>query len=346
MPYLSVIMPVYGVEKYVSQAIESVISQTFQDWELLIVNDGTKDRSREIAHSYEIKDSRIKIIDKENGGLSDARNVGLLHAKGRYVHFFDSDDYINSNYYLDMINSISTNEQQLEPDVLVSGYVVEFQDLQGQVLSKQSRILAAESVEDIVDEKILDFVENFFSYAWNKFFKNDFLKSKQLFYQKGLYSIEDMEFMRRFVGFAPKIKLCVSDGYNYVNRERITLGRCYNRDMVAFNTRKINILRELLSFFLVDKNVVEQIIRKRYIKIFDFLFHSLFFYAHDLKRKKCCEEISYILNCDELYKTIYDAEVQTYRYMILKQLIVKKRVFMIYCFYKTIKLKKKFHSVS
>lgn len=87
MPELSVVMPVYGVELYIAKAIESVMKQTFSSWELIVVNDGTKDRSREIAKQYEAGDSRIKVYDKENGGLSDARNFGLKLATGKYIHF-------------------------------------------------------------------------------------------------------------------------------------------------------------------------------------------------------------------------------------------------------------------
>ncbi len=338
MPYLSVVMPVYGVEKYIATAIESVLSQKFQDWELLIINDGTKDRSREIAHSYEIKDTRIKIIDKENGGLSDARNVGLLYAKGKYVHFFDSDDYIGNDYYLDMVNSISKKELSGEPDVIVSGYIVESQDADGKVLSRQSRRKKANFIDEIAKTEILDFVENYFTYAWHKFFKVDFLKANHLFYQKGLYSIEDIEFMKRFVGCKPTVGLCYSDGYYYVNRARVSLGRCYNREIVDFNAKKNSYLKEILSFIIDSPIDVEKNIQKRYISVFGFLFHSLFFYTQPMKKDKYYEEIRYILNCDELYRTIDVAEANTFKYWILKVLIKRKRTGLIFQFYRILKL--------
>lgn len=86
-PGISIIMPVYGVEKYLADAIESVLAQSYQDWELLIVNDGSTDNSYTIAKEYELKDVRITVFNKENGGLSDARNYGLQYAKGEYIHF-------------------------------------------------------------------------------------------------------------------------------------------------------------------------------------------------------------------------------------------------------------------
>lgn len=96
---ISVIIPVYGVEKYIAQCLESVINQTYKNLEIIVVNDGTKDRSAEIAKEYAAKDSRIKVYDFENGGVSIARNRGLEIATGDYISYIDSDDWIDSDYY-------------------------------------------------------------------------------------------------------------------------------------------------------------------------------------------------------------------------------------------------------
>ena len=95
MPKVSVIVPVYGVEKYVSKCIESVLNQTYSGWELILVDDGSPDRSGAICDEYAQKDCRIKVIHKENGGVSSARNVGLDNAKGDWVTFIDGDDWID-----------------------------------------------------------------------------------------------------------------------------------------------------------------------------------------------------------------------------------------------------------
>ena len=94
MPKLSVIMPVYNTAKYLSRAIDSVLSQTFSDFELILVNDGSKDNSLEICRAYEQKDARVKVIDKENGGAGSARNAGVAASYGEFVAFPDSDDWI------------------------------------------------------------------------------------------------------------------------------------------------------------------------------------------------------------------------------------------------------------
>lgn len=97
MPVISVIVPVYNVETYLAQCIESILSQTFEDFELLLVDDGSKDRSGEICDVFAAGDTRIRAFHKENGGLSSARNYGIDRANGRYVVFIDSDDYLLEN---------------------------------------------------------------------------------------------------------------------------------------------------------------------------------------------------------------------------------------------------------
>lgn len=99
MPEISVIIPVYNVEQYLRQCIESVVHQTFRDLEILLIDDGSTDSSAAICREYEQQDPRIKVIQKKNGGLSDARNAGLDAATGRYIGFVDSDDYIDPDMY-------------------------------------------------------------------------------------------------------------------------------------------------------------------------------------------------------------------------------------------------------
>ncbi|MEG2489458.1 glycosyltransferase family 2 protein, partial [Anaerorhabdus sp.] len=94
MPKLSVVMPIYNVEEYLPKCIESCLSQTYKDFELFLVNDGSKDNSLDICRTYEQKDTRIHVIDKPNGGLSDARNAGMRVATGEYIYFVDSDDFL------------------------------------------------------------------------------------------------------------------------------------------------------------------------------------------------------------------------------------------------------------
>lgn len=115
---VSVIIPVYNVEKYLKECIESVINQTYKNIEIIIVNDGSTDGSYEICKEYQKKDSRIKLINKKNGGLSDARNVGIVNAKGEYLTFIDSDDIIS----VEFIEKMSNFLQQANIDIVCCRY--------------------------------------------------------------------------------------------------------------------------------------------------------------------------------------------------------------------------------
>ena len=98
MPKVSIIVPVYNTEKYLARCIDSILAQTFTDFELILVNDGSKDNSGKICDEYAQKDSRIVVIHKENGGVSSARNKGIDVAQGEWISFVDSDDWISSDF--------------------------------------------------------------------------------------------------------------------------------------------------------------------------------------------------------------------------------------------------------
>lgn len=110
---ISVVVPIYNVEKYLRECLESIINQTYKNLEIILVNDGSKDASPQICEEYQKKDKRIKVIHKENGGLSDARNQGINIAQGEYITFIDSDDYINKAYIEKLYNAIKENNVKI-----------------------------------------------------------------------------------------------------------------------------------------------------------------------------------------------------------------------------------------
>ena len=117
---ISVIVPVYNVEQYLYKCIDSILSQSFQDFELILVNDGSIDNSARICDEYAQNDKRIRVIHKENGGVSQARNVAISLAIGEYIAFVDSDDYVLPNMYENLVSTaINTNA-----DIVKCGFIV------------------------------------------------------------------------------------------------------------------------------------------------------------------------------------------------------------------------------
>lgn len=116
-PYISIIVPVYKVEQYLSKCIESILSQSFPDWELLLIDDGSPDKSGEICDEYSLKDSRIRVFHKVNGGVSSARNFGLEESEGEWIVFVDSDDWLPKTALNDLY--IASND---ECDIVLGTY--------------------------------------------------------------------------------------------------------------------------------------------------------------------------------------------------------------------------------
>lgn len=119
MPKVSIIVPIYNVGQYLTKCIESLINQTLEDIEIILVDDGATDNSTEICDEYALRDNRIKVIHKQNGGLSDARNTGIDVAKGEYLAFLDSDDWIEPNFYEYLYNVI----QREQADIVQCDYI-------------------------------------------------------------------------------------------------------------------------------------------------------------------------------------------------------------------------------
>lgn len=123
MPLISVIVPVYNVEKYLGKCLDSILDQTFEDFEVLLIDDGSSDRSGEICRRYEEKDERVRYIQKENGGAGQARNYGVNLARGKYISFVDSDDYIDAH----MLGVLYENITKSGADVASCGVYNVFQ---------------------------------------------------------------------------------------------------------------------------------------------------------------------------------------------------------------------------
>lgn len=167
-PLISVIIPVYGVEKYIAQCLDSIINQTYKNLEIIVVNDGTKDRSAEIAKEYATKDSRIKVYDFQNGGLSVARNRGLEIATGDYISYIDSDDWLDTKMYETLLEAAMKNDA----DMVKCGII----ETNGVTEDK----ITFSDIKIINNEQNKAF-ENYFNgmlwtLAWNGLYKNELAK--------------------------------------------------------------------------------------------------------------------------------------------------------------------------
>ena len=180
MPKLSIIMPVYNTEKYLPRSIQSIINQTFKDWELILVNDGSKDNSLEVCKEYEKKDTRIKVIDKENGGAGSARNAGLEAAKGEYIAFPDSDDWLENTTYEICINELCKSNV----DLLLFGEITTVYNDKNDTIEKEIKdFIEAHECKNKEDCRKLwcDIILKYHMNApWNKIYKKSIIEQNNI----------------------------------------------------------------------------------------------------------------------------------------------------------------------
>lgn len=162
-PEISIVVPVYNMEKYLAQALESILGQSFQDWECIVVDDGSKDSSPAICEEYGKRDSRFKIVHKLNGGISSARNAGLRLVSGRYLAFLDSDDWLDSDYLLRLYNLI----EKTGADIVQCGFIKEYTN------SSHVKKLVKDKICFTKEEAMFALLEDTSlpNFVWNKLYK-------------------------------------------------------------------------------------------------------------------------------------------------------------------------------
>lgn len=205
---ISIIIPVYKVEKYLEKCIQSVINQTYENLQIILVDDGSPDNCGKICDEYAKKDHRIEVIHKSNGGLSDARNKGLEIAKGEYIGFVDSDDYIEADMYEVLYNLL----KQYNADVSICNF---YTVSQGKISIKNADngINEYNRIE-ILKEILLD--KNIQSYAWNKLYKKELFDEIKYPIEK---KYEDIGTTFYLLEKCNKVVVTGKSEYYYINRQ-------------------------------------------------------------------------------------------------------------------------------
>lgn len=213
-PKVSVIIPVYGVEKYIRECVESVINQTLKDIEIIVVNDGTKDNSIKIVEEY-LQDKRIKIINKENGGLSSARNVGIKIAVGKYIYNLDADDFIS----LDILEKLYIKAEKESLDVVIFDINFYSDKLKKNIGVWKDTNLKENKVylgEEYLKEY---FLGNGCPAIWNKLWRRNLYIKNKIFHPENISYGEDGSTMTRLMLETKRIGKLNETGYYYRQRE-------------------------------------------------------------------------------------------------------------------------------
>ncbi len=295
MPKISVIIPVYNVEKYLSRCLDSVINQTFSDIEIICINDGSTDNSSKILSEYADRDSRIKIVNQKNSGLSAARNTGLKNMSGQYISFIDSDDWIDTNYYECLLSLMNENDA----DIVSAGIRIVNQ---GYVSDNPTKNL----ITDNFEEKLKNLINGS---VCDKLFKKDLFQNLEFplgrYYEDNIVILQLMH-LSHLVVFTNQVSY-----YYFINQS----GICRSIDKKIMNKKREDrmfFVREIMKFarLFYPKNDTE---------IKNFLIRTI---AGDFISKKS----AYYLEIRNLFGTRYLAKIKL-RKLFSKQFEhIKKKI--------------------
>lgn len=197
---VSVVVPIYNVEKYLGKCVNSLVKQTIDSMEILLIDDGSTDKSGEIAKKFATEYDNVHYFRKENGGLSDARNYGIPKCKGEYISFIDSDDYIE----LDMFERMYEEANEKTADIVSCDYIVEYPEHKKIVCGR----ISAKTEERFFEMKAA---------AWNKIYRTDWLKDLKIIFPKGLV-YEDTAFFCKLIPYIKTVGYVSSPFVHYVQR--------------------------------------------------------------------------------------------------------------------------------
>ena len=210
---LSIIIPVYNVEQYLQNCVQSVLTQTYRDLQVILVNDGSTDSSGVLCDQLAQQDSRIQVVHKVNGGLSDARNAGLKVATGDYVAFLDSDDVYLLNDGLEQLMAVAQAEQ---PDVLLFQAVDVYPHHQNVRKAYDVDYLATHTSTEVFHQLVR--TQSFNMSACFQLARRDLLVEHQIYFEKGLLS-EDVDWSLRLWRYVNKVRAINLPLYGYQHRE-------------------------------------------------------------------------------------------------------------------------------
>jgi len=234
---ISIIVPVYNAVKTLHKCIDSILKQSIDNYELILINDGSKDDSLNLCLAYADIDSRIKVFDKTNGGPSAARNMGIGMASGNLIVFIDSDDYVEPDFLVNLFSDAS------DADLVIAGINKIKKDQNDTSFNFPNRLI------DVKEQKVYleDFPLSDYGYPFSKLFKKDILDRNQIRFIEDIHMFEDVLFLFTYIKYCDKIKLNDKALYNYVIAEGGSLStkvNSYESEYLGFITFYNQIIKD------------------------------------------------------------------------------------------------------
>lgn len=314
---VSVIVPIYNREKYLSRCIDSISNQTYKNIEIILINDGSTDRTKEICDEYKSKDSRIRVYHIENHGVSYARNLGIKKSSGKYIQFVDSDDYIDEQMIEILVNNIK------EYDMVICGF-----NLHGSYTSrKQTKPQELHNKKEILSNFSELLKLGLFSSVWNKLFCK--AKINNLFEEDMKYA-EDLMFCLKNIKYVEKIKIIDDCLYNCYLDTPQSLNKSYKKNLFETQTK---IYKEIMDLYNIHKEPINT-------KIYEYYIHTILYYCciqvvtdKTLKKSVKLNEINRYISSEDVINAAKHIKKQDYIKNYLNRAIIKNKVYNIYLFF-------------
>ncbi len=231
MKKISIIIPVYNVESYLKRCLDSIIAQSYRDFEVLLIDDGSNDSSPQICDEYALKDERIHVIHKENGGVSSARNAGLNLANGQYIAFVDSDDYIEADYLESLLKPFTEQSIQLS----VCGYF-----FHSEICAPKCMTLEGNSMHYLLFNCVeYPYIEG---YLWNKLYLSSIIRENHLQFNEKYRMCEDTLFNFEYFQYVKNAYVVNEPLYHYIVRENSAMKKKPESNELA--------MKELIDYFI------------------------------------------------------------------------------------------------
>lgn len=236
---VTVIVPVYNAQEYLPKCLDSILSQTYANLEIILVDDGSKDESLKILREYEKRDTRVKVYTKENGGVSSTRNLGIKAANGEYIAFIDADDYVEPEYVKFLVDAVSTADFAMccWGDL----YLPKGDRIRHELTNDELERLAGNITEDFY------YLNYYFRYPCLKLYKRNIILNNKLCFPEDYPDAEDQAFNFSYYEYASNYTLVNKALYWYCHRNRQSLSKTTTRKSYTANLKKLALEKNFLE---------------------------------------------------------------------------------------------------
>lgn len=311
MDLVSVIVPVYNAEQFLARCLNSVLNQSYEKLEVILINDGSTDNSQKICEEFAEKDVRVKLINQENSGPSVARNKGIDLANGKYISFVDADDYLEKNMIEKMINYI---EQDVE--LVISGYNRIFKkDDVNEIQEINYYHIINMTFDDFLQRFDVLFKDYYINYLWNKLYLNEIIKTNNINFNKSINWGEDLIFNIEYLNYCNEISIISNSLYNYIDFNEDSITNNYNIN-IYYNRKEM--YQEVRSFLLKNNayKANKEIVENKYFESVIAFLSSSYLHKEDIDN-----EINDIYNDKNIRKNINFYNIDNKQKVIVQMFI-------------------------